>query len=66
MIEKVMRGSVKMLVDQGWDGVKLDSCSQFHNLTHWAELINQVRVLVACSLLHRWMDVDPFIVARIG
>lgn len=39
-IETMMRGSVKMLVDMGWDGVKFDSCSQFHNLTHWAELIN--------------------------
>ena len=35
-----MRGSVKMLADQGWDGVKFDSCSMFHNLTKWAELIN--------------------------
>ena len=41
MIEKVMKGSVKMLADQGWDGVKFDSCSMFHNLTRWAELINQ-------------------------
>ena len=36
-----MQGSVQMLVDQGWDGVKFDSCSQFHNLTRWAQLINQ-------------------------
>lgn len=41
MIDKVMRGSVRMLAEQGWDGVKFDSCSQFHNLTRWAELINQ-------------------------
>merc|ERR1712023_53629 len=36
-----MRGSVKMLVDQGWDGVKFDSCSMFYNQTTWAALINQ-------------------------
>ena len=40
MVDLVMRGSVKMLADQGWDGVKFDSCSMFHNLTKWAELIN--------------------------
>lgn len=40
MVDKVMKGSVKMLVEQGWDGVKFDSCSMFHNLTRWAELIN--------------------------
>jgi hypothetical protein len=41
MADKVMRGSIKMLADQGWDGVKFDSCSMFHNLTKWAALINE-------------------------
>jgi len=41
MVDKVMRGSVQMLVDQGWDGVKFDSCSMFYNQTRWAALINQ-------------------------
>jgi hypothetical protein len=40
MVEQVMRGSVRMLADQGWSSVKFDSCSQVHNLTRWAELIN--------------------------
>ena len=40
MADKVMKGSVKMLVDQGWDGVKFDSCSMFHNLSKWAALLN--------------------------
>ena len=39
-VEVMMKGSVRMLAEQGWDGVKFDSCSQFHNLTRWAELIN--------------------------
>lgn len=39
--DTVMRRSVAALVhDFGFDGVKLDSCSQFNNLTHWNELIN--------------------------
>jgi hypothetical protein len=47
-LETIMQGSVRMLADQGWDGVKFDSCSQFHNLSRWAELINATgrRVLI--------------------
>ena len=41
MVDRVMRGSVRMLAEQGWDGVKFDSCSMFHNLTRWAELMNE-------------------------
>ena len=40
-VETIMRGSVKALVDMKWDGLKLDSCSQFNNLSWWADLINQ-------------------------
>ena len=50
MIERVMRGSVRMLVQQGWDGVKFDSCSMFHNLTRWAELINEVRTCLCVCM----------------
>jgi hypothetical protein len=40
LVETIMAGSVKALAAFGFDGVKFDSCSQFHNLTHWAELLN--------------------------
>eukprot|EP01043_Picozoa_sp_COSAG02_P015065 COSAG02_NODE_633_length_19262_cov_32.473256_3_plen_232_part_00 len=40
MVERVMQGSVRMAADQGWDGVKFDSCSMMHNLSRWSELIN--------------------------
>ena len=40
-LETVMRGSVKALIDQGWDGLKEDSCSEFNNLTWWSQLINE-------------------------
>jgi len=40
-VDQVMRASVKMLVDQGWDGVKFDSCSMYYNQTKWAALINE-------------------------
>jgi alpha-galactosidase len=37
--EKIYIQSVKMLADMGWDGLKLDGCSQFHNTTKWATLM---------------------------
>ena len=40
LVETIYKGSVRALHEMGWDGVKFDSCSQFHNLTHWADLIN--------------------------
>lgn len=41
MVTTIMQGSVKALVDMGWEGLKLDSCSQFNNLSWWNALINQ-------------------------
>jgi hypothetical protein len=41
-MDKLVAGSVKALVDYGFDSVKLDSGFQVgHNLTLWAELLNQ-------------------------
>ena len=39
-IETALQGSVAALHALQFDGVKLDSCSQFNNLTRWNELIN--------------------------
>lgn len=39
--DSVYQQSVAMLVEQQWDGVKLDSCSMFHNTTLWASLMEQ-------------------------
>lgn len=41
MVKTIMEGSVKALVDMGWAGLKLDSCSQFNNLSWWNALINK-------------------------
>lgn len=30
-----------MLADQKWDAVKLDGCSQFHNTSLWANLMEE-------------------------
>ena len=40
MIATIMEGSVKAVAAMGWEGLKLDSCSQFNNLSWWNELIN--------------------------
>lgn len=39
MIDIVVRGTVNATVALGFDGLKLDSCSQFNNMTRWAELL---------------------------
>ena len=41
MIDKIYRQSVQAMVDWGYDAVKLDGCSQFHNITYWAQLMNE-------------------------
>ena len=54
MITTIMKGSVKALTDMGWEGLKLDSCSQFNNLSWWYELINQTsRVPVLLENCHQ-------------
>ena len=40
-VAAVYRQSVAMLVDQKWDAVKLDGCSQFHNTSLWANLMEE-------------------------
>lgn len=39
-IAKHMQGSVDAIVKYGYDGVKLDGCGQFRNLTWWYQLMN--------------------------
>lgn len=39
--EKIYRQSVAMVAAQGWDGLKLDGCGQFRNLSHWAALLRE-------------------------
>ena len=40
MVTTIMEGSVRSMAKMGWEGLKLDSCSQFNNLSWWNELIN--------------------------
>lgn len=34
-------GDVKAVLDFGFDGIKLDGCGEFRNLSVWAQLLNQ-------------------------
>lgn len=42
-VHGVYNNSVKWLYDLGWDGVKLDGCSQFGNTVYWADLMKQTK-----------------------
>ena len=37
--DKIYRQSVAMLADMRFDGLKLDGCGQFRNMTRWHELL---------------------------
>ena len=53
MIATIMKGSVKAVADMGWDGLKLDSCSQFNNLSWWNQLINETGKPVLLENCHQ-------------
>eukprot|EP00947_MAST-08B_sp_MAST-8B-sp1_P003133 g3133.t1 len=40
-IAQAIAGTVSATVEYGFDGLKLDSCSQFNNMTQWAEELNK-------------------------
>ena len=42
------KGDVQAIVDYGFDGIKLDNCGVYHNMSLFAELINNTgrRVLI--------------------
>ena len=48
LIAKIMKRSVAAVLDFQFDGIKLDSCSQFNNLTWWSSLLNATgrRILI--------------------
>eukprot|EP01065_Artemidia_motanka_P016279 TRINITY_DN1_c0_g1_i5.p2 TRINITY_DN1_c0_g1~~TRINITY_DN1_c0_g1_i5.p2 ORF type:complete len:436 (+),score=164.51 TRINITY_DN1_c0_g1_i5:64-1371(+) len=53
-----MKGSVKALVGYGYDGLKLDGCGEFLNLTWWAELINETGRPILIENCH-WGHTTP-------
>ena len=40
VIDTMVQGTVNATIAYGFDGLKLDSCSQFNNMSRWSELLN--------------------------
>eukprot|EP01059_Diplonema_ambulator_P031670 TRINITY_DN588_c0_g3_i1.p1 TRINITY_DN588_c0_g3~~TRINITY_DN588_c0_g3_i1.p1 ORF type:complete len:430 (+),score=134.63 TRINITY_DN588_c0_g3_i1:49-1338(+) len=57
-IQKHMEQSAKAVVEYGFEGVKLDGCGQFRNLTWWAELLNQTGTAIMIENCH-WGETVP-------
>lgn len=57
-IAKHMEQSVKAIIDFGYDGVKLDGCGQFKNLTWWYDLINATSQSILIENCH-WGNTVP-------
>jgi len=59
MQDKIFRGTVRALVDYGFDGVKIDSCSEFHNMTRWAEIMQESGRPILTENCHNSDKQDP-------
>ena len=57
-IAKHMERSVAAIVEAEFDGVKLDGCGEFRNLTWWAQLLNETKRPVMIENCH-WGDTVP-------
>ena len=53
------RGTVDAIAEWGFDGVKIDSCSQFLNMTRWAGLLAQTGRGILTENCHNSDGQDP-------
>ena len=60
-VEAHYRGDVAAMHAADFDGIKLDDCGQFQNLTKWERLINATRRAV---LIENWCEVVTNVAAR--
>jgi alpha-galactosidase len=63
--EKAYEGDVKVLTAAGFDGLKLDNCGQYTNLTLYAELINKSGHAVLTENCH-WGQTVPKTFSKSG
>eukprot|EP00039_Didymoeca_costata_P010223 m.137037 g.137037 ORF g.137037 m.137037 type:complete len:602 (-) comp14743_c0_seq4:85-1890(-) len=56
-IEAHYKGDVQAIIDFDFDGVKLDSCGQFRNLSYWAKLLNATGKPILIENCHQGMTV---------
>tara|TARA_B110000208_G_scaffold152450_1_gene184305 strand:- start:42 stop:1874 length:1833 start_codon:yes stop_codon:yes gene_type:complete len=52
-IQEAMAGTVADTIRYGFDGLKLDSCSQFNNMSEWARLLNSTGKPVLLENCHQ-------------
>ena len=53
--DKVYASTAEFLGSQGWDEIKIDSCSQYHNLSKWNALIEaKGKALVTENCHDQW------------
>merc|ERR1712048_404072 len=57
-ITKHMEQSARAVADFGFDGVKLDGCGQFRNMTWWADLLNSTGRQILIENCH-WGQTIP-------
>eukprot|EP00730_Choanoeca_flexa_P004625 TRINITY_DN11751_c0_g1_i4.p3 TRINITY_DN11751_c0_g1~~TRINITY_DN11751_c0_g1_i4.p3 ORF type:complete len:294 (+),score=21.75 TRINITY_DN11751_c0_g1_i4:3281-4162(+) len=55
LVQAHYQGDVTAAVDFGYDGIKLDGCGEFLNLTLWADLLNKTGRMVMIENCH-WGD----------
>eukprot|EP00730_Choanoeca_flexa_P004622 TRINITY_DN11751_c0_g1_i1.p2 TRINITY_DN11751_c0_g1~~TRINITY_DN11751_c0_g1_i1.p2 ORF type:complete len:545 (+),score=102.13 TRINITY_DN11751_c0_g1_i1:3443-5077(+) len=58
LVQAHYQGDVTAAVDFGYDGIKLDGCGEFLNLTLWADLLNKTGRMVMIENCH-WGDTVP-------
>ena len=58
LIRKIMEKSAAAVGEYQFDGLKLDSCSQFNNLTWWASLLNKTGRAILIENCHQG-GLDP-------
>ena len=66
LIEKIYRSSVQAMVEWGYDGVKLDGCSQFHNISFWAQLLNETGRPFEIENAHDTIKFDAAAISNFG
>jgi hypothetical protein len=59
MVAKIYEGNVKALKNYGYDGVKIDSCSEFLNMTRWSATMKAEGLTILTENCHNSDGQDP-------
>jgi hypothetical protein len=59
MVAKIYEGNVKALKNYGYDGVKIDSCSEFLNMSRWSATMKAEGLTILTENCHNSDGQDP-------